>query len=116
MEVVAFDGGSGLLEADVVESGEGGAADVFDGVIRDEEVLLPTHEDEIRLIECLIIECVRIKGLGILIKGHKLAPMFLIHIFIGIPLSGEEGVLPADDFAVEEGRQRGELFRQTLDL
>lgn len=42
--------------------------------------------------------------------------MLLVDILVGVPLAGQEGVLPGDDLAVEEGRQRGELFRETLDL
>lgn len=40
MVVVALDGRGGLLEADVVEASEGRAADVFDGVVRYQELLL----------------------------------------------------------------------------
>lgn len=40
MVVIALNGGGGLLEADVVETCKGGAADVFDGVIGDQELLL----------------------------------------------------------------------------
>lgn len=40
MVIIALDAGGGLLETDVVETGEGGAADVFDGVIWHQELLL----------------------------------------------------------------------------
>lgn len=40
MVIVALYGGCRLLEADVVEPGEGSAADVFDRVVRDQELLL----------------------------------------------------------------------------
>ena len=40
MVVVALDGGGGLLEADVVEASEGRTADVFDGVVRYQKLLL----------------------------------------------------------------------------
>lgn len=40
MVVVPLYGGCGLLEADVVETSEGSTADVFNGVIRDQELLL----------------------------------------------------------------------------
>lgn len=40
MVIIALDGGGGLLEADVVETSKGGATDVLDGVIRDQELLL----------------------------------------------------------------------------
>jgi hypothetical protein len=38
--VVAFNGGCGLLEADIVETSEGRPTDVFNGVVRDQELLL----------------------------------------------------------------------------
>lgn len=38
--VIALNSGGGLLETDVVEPCKGGAADVFDGVIGDQELLL----------------------------------------------------------------------------
>lgn len=38
--VIALNGGGGLLETDVVETCKGGAADVFDGVIGDQELFL----------------------------------------------------------------------------
>lgn len=40
MVIIALDSGGGLLETDVVETSKGGAADVFDGVIRNQELLL----------------------------------------------------------------------------
>lgn len=40
MVIIALDGGGGLLETNVVETSKGGAADVFDGVIWDQELLL----------------------------------------------------------------------------
>lgn len=35
MVIVPLDGGCGLLEADVIEASEGGAANVFDSVVWD---------------------------------------------------------------------------------
>ena len=63
MEVVALHRRSGLLEADVVEPGEGGPADVLDGVIGHQKVLLPPHEDEVGLVQGLVVEGVRVEGL-----------------------------------------------------
>lgn len=40
MVVEPLDGGCGLLEADVIEAGEGSAADVLDGVVWDQELFL----------------------------------------------------------------------------
>ena len=40
MVVVALDGGGRLLEADVVEASKGRTTDVFNGVVRDQKLLL----------------------------------------------------------------------------
>ena len=50
MVVISFDAGGWLLETDVVETGKGGPVDVFDGVVRNQKVFLPPHEDEIRVV------------------------------------------------------------------
>lgn len=42
MVIVALYGGCRLLEADVIEPGKGSAADVFDRVVWDQELLLHT--------------------------------------------------------------------------
>lgn len=44
--VIALNGGGGLLETDVVETCKRGAADVFDGVIGDQELLLGAGQEE----------------------------------------------------------------------
>lgn len=46
MVIIALDAGGGLLETDVVETSKGGAADVFDGVIWDQELLLEAAQEE----------------------------------------------------------------------
>lgn len=46
MVVETLDGGCGLLEADVVETSKGSAADVFDCVVGDEKLLLHSREEE----------------------------------------------------------------------
>lgn len=42
MVIVALYGGCRLLEADVIEPSEGRTADVFDRVVRDQELFLHT--------------------------------------------------------------------------
>jgi len=48
--IVALDGSCALLEANVVKAGKGGAVYVFDGMIWNQEMLLPPHKDEVRLL------------------------------------------------------------------
>lgn len=99
--VVALDGCCGFLEADVVESSKGRAADVFDSVVGDEELLLrrvgdgegsseanyckirsgsiwaapylPPHENIVRVLQILIVEIIRVERLCILVEGLELA-------------------------------------------
>jgi len=72
VEVVSFDGLLALLEADVVEAGEGGARDVLDGVVGHQEVLLPAHEDEVRLLQRVVVEVVAVEALAVLVERHEL--------------------------------------------
>ena len=66
--IVSFYTGGGLLEADVVEACEAGTIDIFDGVVRYQEVLLPPHEHKVRLLEFFVIEAVRVEVLGVLVE------------------------------------------------
>ena len=61
------------MEADVVEAGKAGAHNVFDGVVGDKEVLLPPHEDVVRLVQCVVVKVVGVEGLGVLVEGDEFA-------------------------------------------
>lgn len=37
--------------------------------------------------------------------------MFFVHVFICVPLSGKEGVLPADDLSIKESGHSWKLLR-----
>lgn len=50
MVIISFHQGFRFLETNVVEARERGAVDVADRVIRHQEVLLPSHEHEIRFL------------------------------------------------------------------
>ena len=69
MEVVPIDGGFGLLEADVIEAGKRGSVDVGDGVIRDQKMLFPSHENEIWLFQLIVVEMITVEGLGEGVEG-----------------------------------------------
>ena len=49
-------------------------------------------------------------------KKQFFYPVFSVYIFVCVPLSREEWMLPADDLSVKEGGERRVLLRQTLDL
>lgn len=114
--VVSFYTRGGLLETDVIESGERGAVDVFDGVIGHQKVLLPPHEHVVRLVQSVVIEVVRVEALLILMKRPKLTPMFFVDVFVRLPFARQKGVFFADDFSVEVRRQGGVFVGQTLNL
>lgn len=89
MVIKALDALGCSWEADVVEAGKAGTADIFDVMIGHEEMLLPSHEDKIAWRQLLIVEIVRIEVFGI--TGRKLGkfgPMLSVDFFVRIPLSG----------------------------
>ena len=73
VEVEPVDGGLGLLETDVVEPGEGRAVDVLDLVVGHEEVLLPPHEDKVRLLQGLVVKVVGVEVLRVRHERVELA-------------------------------------------
>ena len=80
MEVVTLDLRRRLLEADVVEPGERGPRDVLDGVVRDQEVLLPPHVHVVGLRQRLVVEAVVVEVLAVRVERHELA--LKVEIFI----------------------------------
>ncbi len=68
MKIVAFNRGGGFLETNVVEARKRSSVDVPDRVVRDEEVLFPPHVDKVCLLQCVVVEGVRVKGLRVLIE------------------------------------------------
>lgn len=114
MEVHAANGTLYLVETDVVEALEAGARDCPNPVIRDEEVLLPSHEHVLALRKIAVCE---IRSFGLLGQGfprRKPRPMVYVCLFIGAPcfIASEERVFGADDFPFEERRQGGMVFRE----
>ena len=81
MEVVALDLRRRLLEADVVEPCERGPRDVLDGVVRNQEVLLPPHVHVVCLRERLVVEAVVVEVLTVRVERHELTLKILIHQF-----------------------------------
>ena len=116
MVVIAFDGFSRFLKADVVEPGEGSPVDVFDSVVGDEKHFLPPHEHKVGAVKHVVIESVQIKRLRVLKEAEKFSPMLSVHFLVGVPFTSQKGKFVADDFAHETGRKRAEFFRQTVNL
>lgn len=75
-----------FLEAYVIKPSKRSTADVFDGVVGDQELLLPPHEDKVIVLQILVIKVIWVKCFCVLVKGWELPPMFTINVFICIPL------------------------------
>lgn len=73
MIIETLDRSGRFLEANVVESRERSAVDIFNGMIGDEEVLFPPHKNEVGPLQSFVIKRVRIKSFGILAKRFELA-------------------------------------------
>lgn len=125
------------MEANVIKSSERRPADVFDGVVRHQEVLLPPHKYVVGVCERLVVKRVRIERLRVLAKRIKLTlqiintkinkkqkkngrqetyPVFFVDVLVGVPLARKKRVLLADDLSIEERSQCGKLIRQSIDL
>lgn len=116
MIVETLDGCCGLLEADVVETSKGSAADVFDCVVWDKKLLLPSHEDKVTVLEVFVVKVVRVKAFRVLIKCLELAPVLAVNILIRVPLPGEKGTFLTDDLPSKESSQGGIFLSKPLDL
>lgn len=112
MEVNAADGAGHLVEADVIEALEAGAGDGPDAVVGHEEILLPAHEDVLALGKVLVVEVGLLRLLGQRPPGGELRPVLHVGFLGRAPgfVLGLEGVLGADDFAFEVGRESGVVF------
>ena len=123
------------MKTDVVETRKARPVDVLDGVVRDQEVLLPPHEHVVCLFQLLIVETVRVKVFRVLVKGKEFAlqkasikiypcvyeyhfshPMFFVDIFVCVPFSREEWMFVSDYFAIKESHHLWILVRQVLDF
>jgi hypothetical protein len=118
MEVDALDATRELVEADVVEAFEARTAYSPDSVIRDEEILLPSHEQMLLLIQVL-----RHLFLARGVFGYRLVcieapPVLPVDLFVGAPfrMLCNEGVFASDDLAFEVRCQAWVVFGQTYGL
>ncbi|KYM86068.1 hypothetical protein ALC53_04261, partial [Atta colombica] len=111
MIIKAFYRGGGFLEANIVKSCKGGTIDIFDRMIRYQEVLLPPHKYKICSFQCL-----RRTIYGNNLSDKLTNPVFLVNILISIPFASQKGIFFRDDFAVKECCQCWKLFRKTFDL
>ncbi len=50
---------------------DNGFPDLY-GVIRDEKVLFPAHEDKVRLVQLVVVKGVGVERLGILVERDEL--------------------------------------------
>lgn len=116
MEIDTRDAASPLIKTDVVEAFKGSATNALDPMIRDEEVLLPPHEQVVSIeVVAQRERCgtvLRISGQGL--EGRETSPMCQIDLFGTVPrrVGCAEEMLGADDFAFEESGQGRMVIRQ----
>jgi hypothetical protein len=112
MEVYTLDLPIDLVEADVIKPLETRARDRLDAVVGHEKVLLPPHPEVLSLRVVLVRKarafcCFRQ-------RPPLLEPVPVLHVdfLVGAPFGmlGLEGVLCADDFAFEVGREGWMIF------
>lgn len=115
MEINTADRSFNLIEADVVESLEAGSRDGPNTMIRNEEVLFPSHEHVLALGKVSICKISSLGLFGKRLPGRKSGPVVDIYFLVGAPLlvSGLKCVLGADDFPFKKGGQSGVIFSQT---
>lgn len=113
MVIVSFHYRSRLLEADVVKPGKRSSVDVLYFMIRYQEVFFPSHEHVVAFLQGFVIEVVRVEVLLVVHESGKLTKMLSIDFLVGVPLSGEKGILLRNNLPIEERRERGELEGQS---
>lgn len=103
-----------LVETDIVEALEAGARDCLNAMIRDEEILLPSHEHVLALRIIAVCEIGPFGLFGQRFPRRKPRPVVYVCFFIGAPcfVASYECVLGADDFSLEECCQGGMIFRE----
>lgn len=101
-----------LVKADIVETLKAGARDCPDPMVRDEEILLPSHEHVLTLGKVAVCEIGSFGLLGQRLPRRKPRPVVYVRFLIGAPcfVAGLERVLGADDFSFEERGQGGMVF------
>ena len=114
MKVNPRDGPRDLVEADVVEALEAGAADLPHPIIRHEELLLPPHEHVLPLRHVRIPKIRLPRRLGEGPEGREALPVLHVRLLRRAPtrVPCHETVLRADNLAVEVGRKRWVLGGQ----
>jgi hypothetical protein len=89
------------IKAHVIKPGKGSTLYGLDLVIGNEEVFLPTHENEILVLE-IVSEIVIVEVLFQGFKRREFFPVLSVDVFVGVPLSREERVIGSDKFCIKE--------------
>ena len=114
MEIDATNCSLHLVEADEVEALEACARYAADSMVRDEKVLLPSHEEMFSLRIIAVAESVLLRLFGQWTPSGKAVPMLHINFNIGAPLrmTGLKGVLVPDNLAFKIRSQGRVLVRE----
>jgi hypothetical protein len=114
MEVNPAHAPNPLVKADIIEALETRPRNRAYPVVRDEEVLLPAHEDVLSLRQVGDVQVPPPRSLAEGPERLELRPVLQVHFVRRAPVVvlGEEGVLRPDDLALEVGRQGWVVFCQ----
>lgn len=115
MKVYPSHGPLHLVEANIIEALETGARDRPHPMVRDKEVLLPSHEDVFPLGEIPVGEIRSLGLLGQRVPGGEPRPMNHVGLFGGPPcfIPGLEGMFVPNDFSLKECGQGRVILRET---
>jgi hypothetical protein len=86
MEVNPTNAPTALVEADIIEALEARASDGAHAVVRDEEVLLPAHEDVLALRQVRDVQVAFARGLAEGPEGLELGPVLQVYFVRRAPV------------------------------
>lgn len=112
MEVNSIDRAMHLIEANIIESFETGTVNFSHTVVRDKELLLPSHEHVFSISTVLVVEIWLLRLFGQRSPSRKACPVFHILLIAGTPvvMPGLEGVFRSNNLAFEKSGQ-GRVMR-----
>lgn len=107
MEIEPLDRLSQPVEHDVIESVEARAIDFLHLVVGREELLLPSHEDVLAVLDLRVVVILFAQWIEERAERRSEAwPVLSVGVAVGVIFARQERVPRRDDFALEEGGQR----------
>lgn len=112
MEVNTTHGSLNLIEADIVESLEASARDSSHPMVRDKEILLPSHEHMLTLSKVAVREISPLGLFGKWFPSGKTGPVMDIRFLVGAPflIASLERMFSTNDLPFKECGQGRVIF------